>query len=394
MPVLGSIQSSNVPVKLWTPPHEVEPQAARQLQNTASLPFVFKHVAVMADVHLGIGATVGSVIGTKGAVIPAAVGVDIGCGMIAARLNIEPQKVLQNLDRLRFAIEASVPLGMESNKVLNKTVQAWAGWKEMPESVENLRLKERAALQLGTLGGGNHFIEICLDAEGAVWVMLHSGSRNVGKSLAEEHIRHAKGEIRRLAVAIPDPDLAYYLEGTQEYQNYMRDLEWAQAYALENREEMFRRILHDISVQVGMGGAEIPYSFKVNCHHNYATREVHYGENVLVTRKGALRARKGDLGIIPGSMGARSYIVRGKGNPESFDSCSHGAGRKMSRSEAKRRFSVQDLERETQGVVCRKDAGVIDEIPSAYKDIEKVMANQNDLVEVVAVLKQVLCVKG
>lgn len=394
MPVLGSIQSSNVPVKLWTPPHEVEPQAARQLQNTASLPFVFKHVAAMADVHLGIGATVGSVIGTKGAVIPAAVGVDIGCGMIAARLNIEPQKVLQNLDRLRFAIEASVPLGMESNKVLNKTVQAWAGWKEMPESVENLRLKERAALQLGTLGGGNHFIEICLDAEGAVWVMLHSGSRNVGKSLAEEHIRHAKGEIRRLAVAIPDPDLAYYLEGTQEYQNYMRDLEWAQAYALENREEMFRRILHDISVQVGMGGAEIPYSFKVNCHHNYATREVHYGENVLVTRKGALRARKGDLGIIPGSMGARSYIVRGKGNPESFDSCSHGAGRKMSRSEAKRRFSVQDLERETQGVVCRKDAGVIDEIPSAYKDIEKVMANQNDLVEVVAVLKQVLCVKG
>jgi len=223
---------------------------------------------------------------------------------------------------------------------------------------------------------------------------LHSGARNEGISLAEEHTRLAKGEIRRLAVAIPDPDLAYYLEGTQEYQNYMRDLEWAQAYALENREEMFRRILHDISVQVGMGGAEIPYSFKVNCHHNYATREVHYGENVLVTRKGALRARKGDLGIIPGSMGARSYIVRGKGNPESFDSCSHGAGRKMSRSEAKRRFSVQDLERETQGVVCRKDAGVIDEIPSAYKDIEKVMANQNDLVEVVAGLKQVLCVNG
>ncbi|MBO9667667.1 MAG: RtcB family protein [Bdellovibrio sp.] len=394
MPIFDNVKSAHVPVKLWTPSKDMEPQALKQLQNTASLPFVFKHVAAMPDVHLGIGATVGSVVATKGAVIPAAVGVDIGCGMIAARLNVEPEKILNRLERIRFAIEAAVPVGTESNSVMSKSASHWSGWKEMPESVSNLRLEKRAGLQLGTLGGGNHFIEVCLDTEGAVWVMLHSGSRNVGKSLAEEHIRHAKGEIKRLAVSLPDPDLAYYLEGTQEYANYMRDLKWAQSYALENREEMFRRILQAISVQIGMGGAEVPYSMKVNCHHNYATHEIHYGEDVLVTRIGAVRAQVGDLGIIPGSMGARSYIVRGKGNPESFNSCAHGAGRRMSRSEAKRRFTVEDLRRETAGVECRKDSGVIDEIPSAYKDIDQVMANQNDLVEVVAILKQVLCVKG
>ncbi|WP_374029065.1 RtcB family protein [Bdellovibrio bacteriovorus] len=394
MPVLTNLTSSHVPVKIWAPEAEIETQAKQQLQNVASLPFVFKHVSAMPDVHLGIGATVGSVIATKGAVIPAAVGVDIGCGMIAARLNIEPDRVLHDLDRLRAGIEAAIPVGTESNTRLTSRVQEWSGWKHAPELVSLLRLKEKAALQLGTLGGGNHFIEICTDADGSVWVMLHSGSRNVGKSLAEEHIRHAKGEMKRLATKLPDPDLAYYVEGTPEYENYMRDLEWAQAYALENREEMLKRVLDVISHHVGMKGAPVPFSMKVNCHHNYATREVHYGENVLVTRKGAVRAAQGDMGIIPGSMGARSYIVRGKGNPESFNSCAHGAGRRMSRSEAKRRFTVKDLIEETAGVECRKDFHVVDEIPSAYKDIDQVMQNQRDLVEVVAVLKQVLCVKG
>ncbi|WII73855.1 RtcB family protein [Bdellovibrio sp. 22V] len=394
MPVLTNLTSSHVPVKIWAPEAEIETQAKQQLQNVASLPFVFKHVSAMPDVHLGIGATVGSVIATKGAVIPAAVGVDIGCGMIAARLNIEPDRVLHDLDRLRAGIEAAIPVGTESNTRLTSRVQEWSGWKHAPELVSLLRLKEKAALQLGTLGGGNHFIEICTDADGSVWVMLHSGSRNVGKSLAEEHIRHAKGEMKRLATKLPDPDLAYYVEGTPEYENYMRDLEWAQAYALENREEMLMRVLDVISHHVGMKGAPVPFSMKVNCHHNYATREVHYGENVLVTRKGAVRAAQGDMGIIPGSMGARSYIVRGKGNPESFNSCAHGAGRRMSRSEAKRRFTVKDLIEETAGVECRKDFHVVDEIPSAYKDIDQVMQNQRDLVEVVAVLKQVLCVKG
>lgn len=394
MPVYTNLTTSHVPVKLWTPGEEIEVQAMKQLQNTASLPFVFKHVAAMPDVHLGIGATVGSVVATKGAVIPAAVGVDIGCGMIAARLNIEPDRILHDLDRLRATIENAVPVGHESNKSVTKSVGSWQGWKNIPESVLNMRLKEKAALQLGTLGGGNHFIEVCVDEQGSVWVMLHSGSRNVGKSLAEEHIRNAKSEIKNLAVKLPDPDLAYYVEGTQEYESYMRDLEWAQSYALENREEMFRRVLNAISVHVGLSGAQIPYSLKVNCHHNYATKEVHYGENVLVTRKGAVRAQQGDLGIIPGSMGARSYIVRGKGNPESFNSCAHGAGRRMSRSEAKRRFTVADLKKQTEGVECRKDQHVVDEIPAAYKDIDQVMQNQADLVEVVAILKQVLCVKG
>ncbi|WP_413568429.1 RtcB family protein [Bdellovibrio sp. HCB117] len=394
MPILTNLKSENKPVKIWAPEAEVESQAVRQLQNVASLPFVFKHVAAMPDVHLGIGATVGSVIATKGAVIPAAVGVDIGCGMIAARLNVEPHRILHDLDKLRHSIERSVPVGHESNRSLTSSVENWEGWKHIPESVSNLRLKDKAAHQLGTLGGGNHFIEICTDADGAVWVMLHSGSRNVGKSLAEEHIRHAKSELKKLATALPDPDLAYYVEGTPEYETYMRDLEWAQEYALENREEMLRRVLHAISFHIGMKGAPVPFSMKVNCHHNYATREIHYGEDVLVTRKGAVRAERGDMGIIPGSMGARSYIVRGKGNPESFNSCAHGAGRRMSRSEAKRRFDITDLIEQTSGVECRKDAGVIDEIPSAYKDIDQVMKNQEDLVEVVAVLKQVLCVKG
>ncbi|MFS4461004.1 RtcB family protein [Bdellovibrio sp. HCB2-146] len=394
MPVLTNLSTSHAPVKIWAPEGELEVQAMQQLKNVASLPFVFKHVAAMPDVHLGIGATVGSVIATKGAVIPAAVGVDIGCGMIAARLNIEPDKILHDLDRLRAGIEAAIPVGTESNKSLTSRVENWSGWKSTPELVSLLRLKDKAALQLGTLGGGNHFIEICTDIEGSVWVMLHSGSRHIGKSLAEEHIRNAKGEMKRLATKLPDPDLAYYVEGTSEYSNYMRDLEWAQSYALENREEMLQKVLQAISVHAGFKGAPVPYSMKVNCHHNYATREVHYGENVLVTRKGAVRAQKGDMGIIPGSMGARSYIVRGKGNPESFHSCAHGAGRRMSRSEAKRRFSVKDLIEQTAGVECRKDLHVVDEIPSAYKNIDQVMQNQQDLVEVVAVLKQVLCVKG
>lgn len=390
-----------VPVKLWSDLHEVEGQALDQLKNIASLPFVFKHIAAMPDVHLGKGATVGSVIATKGAVVPAAVGVDIGCGMMALRLDVEPEKILDKTKLIRTAIESVVPVGHNGNTSIEKTVTSWGGWKRWNDLYATLdhkrgegELRRKALSQMGSLGGGNHFIELCTDSEGKIWVMLHSGSRNIGKTLAEMHIWRAKDEMKRMFISLPDPDLAYYVEGTEYYKQYMNDLMWAQEYAAQNREEMMRRILHNISLSLGMYGAEIPTSLRVNCHHNYAALENHYGENVLVTRKGAVRARAGDLGIIPGSMGTRSYIVEGLGNPESFMSCSHGAGRRMSRSEAKRRFTVADLKKETAGVECRKDEGVIDEIPSAYKDIDQVMENQKDLVKVRAQLKQFMCIKG
>ena len=390
MPVKKTIEGP-VPVKIWA--DQVENAALEQLKNIAALPFVFKHVAAMPDVHLGKGATVGSVIATQGAVIPAAVGVDIGCGMCAVKLKGVREGHLEGkLRELRREIERAVPVGFHENRDPVEDARAWPGWAHFDELHTGVRdLKDKAMRQLGSLGGGNHFIEVCLDTNHEVWVMLHSGSRNIGKSLAERHIDTAKGAIRRLHLSLPDPDLAYFTQGTREYEAYLRDLHWAQDYARANRDLMMRRVLRQVGFVLDIAPVA---ELSVNCHHNFAVMERHFGREVLVTRKGAVRAREGDLGIIPGSMGTRSYIVRGKGSEESFQSCSHGAGRLMSRNEARRRFCPGDLIKQTAGVECRKDEGVVDEIPAAYKPIEEVMANQSDLVEVVAELKQVLCVKG
>jgi tRNA-splicing ligase RtcB len=390
MPI-KKVVNARVPVKIWS--ETVEDSALEQLKNIAALPFVFKHVAAMADVHLGKGATVGSVIATEGAVVPAAVGVDIGCGMCAVKLEgVTSARLDGKLAKMRAEIERSVPVGFNENRDPDARAQNWARWADFGELHKRAQgLKNKALRQLGSLGGGNHFIEVCLDAEDGVWVMLHSGSRNIGKSLAEYHIDSAKGLMKKMFISLPDPDLAYFAQGTPEFAAYLRDLLWAQDYALMNREVMMGRVLDQVGRLLGVP-AEVELS--VNCHHNFAVWENHFGRDVLVTRKGAVRARKGDMGIIPGSMGTKSFIVRGKGEPESFDSCSHGAGRRMSRSEARRRFGAADLAKQTEGVECRKDGGVVDEIPAAYKSIEEVMANQSDLVEIVAELKQVLCVKG
>jgi tRNA-splicing ligase RtcB len=390
MPI-KKIVNARVPVKIWS--DEVEPDALKQLVNIAALPFVFKHVAAMPDVHLGKGATVGSVIATEGAVVPAAVGVDIGCGMCAVKLSGAASARLDGkLAALRSSIERSVPVGFNENRDPDARARGWARWADFPSLHEKVQdLKGKALRQLGSLGGGNHFIEVCVDSGDGVWVMLHSGSRNIGKSLAELHIDGAKSLIKKMFVSLPDPDLAYYAQGTPEYDAYLRDLLWAQDYALMNREIMMSRVLDQVGRALGI---EPKAELSVNCHHNFAIMERHFGRDVLVTRKGAVRARRDDMGIIPGSMGTKSYIVRGKGEPDSFESCSHGAGRAMSRTAARKRFSAADLREQTAGVECRKDDGVIDEIPASYKSIEKVMSNQSDLVEIVAELKQVMCVKG
>jgi len=390
MPI-KKIVDARVPVKIWS--RTVEDQALTQLKNIAALPFVFRHVAAMPDVHLGKGATVGSVIATEGAVVPAAVGVDIGCGMCAVKLKgVTSSRLDGKLAELRAQIERSVPVGFNQNRDPDPRAQSWTRWAEFGDLHKGVQdLKNKALRQLGSLGGGNHFIEVCVDTEDNVWVMLHSGSRNIGKSLAERHILSAKGLMKKMFVSLPDPDLAYFAAGTPEYDAYLRDLLWAQDYALTNREIMMARVLDQVGRALGV---EPTAELSVNCHHNFAIMETHFGRDVLVTRKGAVRARVGDMGIIPGSMGTKSFIVRGKGEPESFSSCSHGAGRAMSRSEARRRFHASDLARQTAGVECRKDEGVVDEIPAAYKPIEEVMANQSDLVEIVAELKQALCVKG
>jgi tRNA-splicing ligase RtcB len=343
----------------------------------------------MADVHVGVGATVGSVIAMQGAVAPAAVGVDIGCGMGAIRTNLTASDLPDSLHALRTDLERRIPVGFAMHRDEVETPAAAALWEEFPGLTEKVQgLFSRARLQLGTLGGGNHFIELCLDTDENVWLMLHSGSRNIGKELAEIHIARAKKLAHNRE--LPDRDLSVFLAGTEEMTAYRRDLFWAQRYARVNREVMVELALgvlkeHFPTLETGEG---------IFCHHNYVAEEQHYGREVLVTRKGAIRAGLGDMGIIPGSMGTRSYIVRGLGNPESFESASHGAGRKMSRGAAKKRFSVKDLLAQTAGVECRKDGGVLDEIPGAYKPIEKVMENQRDLVEIVAELKQVLCIKG
>ena len=402
MSVLGVLNKARLPVKIWSPIHEVETGALDQLTNVANLPFIFKWVAAMADVHLGVGACIGSVIATKGAIIPSAVGVDISCGMACVKLKIESSLVLGKLPELRHSIERSIPVGHNCNNKIEKTVEEWHGWAVWDHLAAPKRhhknsskeLFQKAKSQMGTLGGGNHFIEICTDTEGYLWVMLHSGSRNIGKSIAETHISEAKALMGKMFIQLPDLNLAYFSEDTVAFDEYILDLMWAQEYALANRKEMMRRVLKDISHLVGLKGDPVPTEMEIDCPHNFAVKENHFGENVWITRKGAVRAREGDLVIIPGSMGSKSFIVRGLGNPESFQSCSHGAGRKMSRSAAKKQFTMADIERETQGIECRKDLGILDEIPSAYKNIDSVMANQKDLVEVVAEIKQVLCVKG
>ncbi|HMX43444.1 MAG TPA: RtcB family protein [Elusimicrobiota bacterium] len=390
MPIKKVITGGRVPVKVWS--ENIEDKALEQLKNTASLPFVFKHVAAMPDVHLGVGATIGSVVATKGAISPAAVGVDIGCGMMAVKTNLDINRVQDKIKEIRHSIERSIPVGFDGNRKLSPTVEAWEGWGRW--SHERDGLFKRSQEQLGSLGGGNHFIEICRDTEGNCWVMLHSGSRGVGNVLAARHIEKAKGLMKQMFISLPDPDLAYFVVGTKDFNEYVADLDWCQGYAFENRQEMMRRVLKDVSFALFGEDGKVERRLEVNCHHNYMAWENHFNENVMVTRKGAVRARMGDYGIIPGSMGTKSFIVRGLGNTESFNSCSHGAGRRMSRAQARKQFTTTDLENQTATVECRKDAGIIDEIPSAYKDIDDVMLNQSDLVSVEAMLKQIMCVKG
>ncbi len=387
-------------MKLWAEASEVESQALDQLKNVAALPWVFHHVAAMPDVHFGKGCTVGSVVAMKDAVAPAAVGVDIGCGMGAIKTSLDANKVDRKCQQIFDAITAQIPTGFNfhgesaTSKVKDDFAletaikQHFEKYKDLDDHVQNAGYEKKAYNQLGTLGGGNHFIELCLDTDDNVWMMLHSGSRNIGKELAEVHINRA----RKMAhnAELPDKDLSVFRAGTPEMAAYRRDLYWAQEYAFLNRRVMMH-IYKSILREFWPG---VTFDQEVLCHHNYVAEEVHYGEKVFVTRKGAISAEEGVMGIIPGSMGTKSFIVKGKGNPESFNSASHGAGRKMSRGAAKKKFTREDLEEQTKGVVCRKDTGVLDEIPGAYKSIQRVMDNQTDLVEIVAELKQVLCVKG
>lgn len=398
MPIKQVLTDQRIPVKIWT--DEVDDNSKKQLTNIASLPFIHHHVAAMPDVHLGIGATIGSVIATHKAIIPAAVGVDIGCGMVACRLSITANDLDEkSLKSVFDQISRDVPVGrgmhnnrrsfedqalpfatglnriLEKHPVLEKTICGTTKWVK----------------QLGTLGGGNHFIEVCLDESNQVWIMLHSGSRGIGNAMAEYFIQLARKDMERWMIQLPDRDLAYFPEGTEHFDDYVEAVHWAQEYALQNRQCMVDLVL--AALKRHLPPFEVT-SEVVNCHHNYVAREHHFGADVWVTRKGAIRAREGDLGIIPGSMGARSYIVRGLGNPESFTSSAHGAGRRMSRTAAEKQFTEADLARQTDGVICRKDSGVIDEIPGAYKDIDAVMENQKDLTETLHTLKQLVCVKG
>ncbi|MBV4551918.1 RtcB family protein [Pseudomonas sp. SWRI102] len=393
------------PIKLWTQGVPVEPEARQQLMNTAKMPFIFKHLAVMPDVHLGKGSTIGSVIPTVGAIIPAAVGVDIGCGMIAARTSLDAADLPDHLHALRSAIEKAVPHGRTLshggrdkgawNSVPREADQAWAAlaarFKTITDKYPKL-VRTNNRQHLGTLGSGNHFIEVCLDEANRVWFMLHSGSRGVGNAIGNLFIQLAQADMRQHIANLPDRDLAYFEEGSRHFDDYVEAVGWAQDFARQNRALMMDAVIR-ATRQVISKPFEVALE-AVNCHHNYVQKERHFGHDVLVTRKGAVSARKGELGIIPGSMGARSFIVRGLGNEQSFCSCSHGAGRVMSRTEAKKRFTVEDQVRATAHVECRKDAAVIDEIPMAYKDIDNVMHAQRELVEVLHTLRQVVCVKG
>jgi len=398
MPVRQIIEEGRVPVKVYT--DELEAGARQQLVNVSRLPIVYHHVAAMPDVHAGIGATVGSVIATDRAIVPAAVGVDIGCGMIASRTSLTAAALDEKvLKRVFDQISRDVPVGHDQHKEGRElTAAARPLERELRRILERHPALEQRyprtrnwVRQMGTLGGGNHFIEVCLDEAQQLWVMLHSGSRGIGNAIGTYFIELARRDLEREQVQLPDRDLAYLREGARHFDDYVEAVQWAQDYAARNRHAMMELVL------AALGRHLPPFevtSEAVNCHHNYVERECHYGREVWVTRKGAIRARAGDLGIIPGSMGARSYIVRGKGSEESFQSCAHGAGRRMSRSAATRAFTLRDVAEQTAGVLCRKDKGVIDEIPAAYKPIDEVMANQRDLVDVVHALKQVICVKG
>ena len=402
MPIKQTLHEGKVPVHIFT--DEIDHHALQQLLNIAQLPIIHPHIAAMPDVHVGKGATVGSVIPTRSAIIPAAVGVDIGCGMNAVRTTLTASQLPDNLARLRSAIESDVPVGFEQhewNKVrgsahdrvsrpLNNRLDRIVGKHGGIMKMQN-KFAQTWICQLGTLGGGNHFIEICLDQEQRVWVMLHSGSRGIGNVIGRYFIAKVRKDMQRHQIHLPDKDLAYFSEGSDLFDDYVEAVDWAQDYALINRSEMMRRVLAVLALFLP------PFKLDgeaINCHHNYVSQENHFNEKLFITRKGAISAREGEMGIIPGSMGAKSYIVRGKGNPDSFCSCSHGAGRKMSRSEAKNRFNRFDLAEQTKGIECRKDGGVVDEIPAAYKDIDQVMAHQTDLVEVVHTLRQVICIKG
>ena len=398
MPVQQVITDQRVPVKIWT--NEVDERSRQQLANIASMPFIHHHMAAMPDVHLGIGATVGSVIATHKAIIPAAVGVDIGCGMVAARLSLSANDLDEkSLKKVFEQISRDVPVGRAQHadaKTLMDAVRPFElGLKVLtdrhPELLKTFGKFSKWMNQMGTLGGGNHFIEVCLDESNQVWVMLHSGSRGIGNAIADYFIKLARKDMERWMIHLPDRDLAYFPEGSAYFADYVEAVHWAQDYAFANRQAMLNLVLKGLEKHLP------PFTVTteaVNCHHNYVAKEHHYGVDVWVTRKGAIRAREGDLGIVPGSMGARSFIVRGKGNPESFCSSAHGAGRLMSRTEATKTFTEADLERQTAGVICRKDKGVVDEIPGAYKDIDVVMENQKDLTEILHTLKQVVCVKG
>lgn len=394
------------PIKMWTQGVPVEDEARQQLINTAKMPFIFKHLAVMPDVHLGKGSTIGSVIPTHKAIIPAAVGVDIGCGMIACKTTLTANDLPDNLGPLRAAIEKAVPHGRSSTRS-GRDKGTWGpqpptlvdeAWKQLETSFNELTedypslKKTNQHKHLGTLGGGNHFIEICLDEKSSVWIMLHSGSRGVGNAIGTLFIELAKKDMQQHFCNIPDQDLAYFEEGSKYFGDYVKAVGWGQKFAKTNREIMMAHVIAALRSVISK-----PFQTHleaVNCHHNYVQKETHFGEEIYVTRKGAVSAKKGELGIIPGSMGARSFIVRGLGNEDSFSSCSHGAGRTMSRTKAKKIFTLEDQIRATEGVECRKDADVIDEIPMAYKDIDAVMQAQKDLVEIVYTLKQVVCVKG
>lgn len=387
------------PIKNWA--SILEDQAFNQAKNLARLPFIAPQgVALMADAHSGKGSTIGSVIATEKAIIPAAVGVDLGCGMNAVRLSLKASDLPDSLATIRSEIESRVPLGAGGRHGDVERIQENA--KRI--SIKGVRLHDifrdglklendlKPVAQLGTLGSGNHFIELCLDENQDVWIMLHSGSRGIGNMIGTYFIEKAKRRMEQYFITLPDGDLAYLPEDTDDFNDYIEAVGWAQNYALENRKVMMEQVIEALRLC-------IPVEFHItqeaiNCHHNYVEKENHFGRNMWVTRKGAIRARTGDLGVIPGSMGQRSYVVRGKGNLDSYCSCSHGAGRAMSRAEARRRFSIKDLVEQTQGVECRKDDAVLDEIPSAYKNIDQVMADQADLIEIVHTLKQVLCIKG
>jgi tRNA-splicing ligase RtcB len=392
------MSSHRVPVKIWT--HDVDEKSKVQLANIASLPFIHHHVAAMPDVHLGIGATIGSVIATHKAIIPAAVGVDLGCGMVAARLSISANELDEKaLKKVFDQISRDVPVGRAQHadsRVLVDAAQPFeprlkALTDRHPQLLKAFGKFSKWTNQMGTLGGGNHFIEVCLDETDQVWVMLHSGSRGIGNAIASYFIELARKDMERWMIQLPDRDLAYFPEGSEHFADYVEAVHWAQEYAMQNRVSMLELVL--AALQRHLPPFEVTTE-AVNCHHNYVAQEHHFGENVWVTRKGAIRAREGDLGIVPGSMGARSFIVRGKGNADSFCSSAHGAGRRMSRTAAEKQFTESDLVEQTAGVICRKDKGVIDEIPGAYKDIDEVMANQSDLTEILHTLKQVVCVKG